>query len=230
MAYKDLAVIIIPTLNEKEGVGRTVGDVVRFVPGCRVLIIDSFSEDGTADIARDHGATVIDAPRGGKGLAVRSALPGIISTYLSKWYIMLDGDYTYPAKHIPAMLQELENGADVVMGYRASKEGDSMSRMNRIGNWGLSALASTLCMTRIRDVCTGMWGFSRRALCVFNLTSVGFTLEADFLMNTVRYHLKLAQIPIEYRSRADGSTTKLGIRDGFKIASFMIKNRPTGGY
>jgi len=138
---------------------------------------------------------------------------------------MMDGDFTYPAKHIPEMIRCLDNGADVVIGYRFKRAKGSMSRMNTIGNCGLSILASALYGVHVKDVCSGMWGFRRNVLSRYNITSDGFTLEADLFANTIRNGCKLAQIPIGYRARLDGSVAKLGIKDGFKIARFLIRKR-----
>jgi len=218
-------VVMIPTLNEAKAIGQTVIDVFDNVPDCQVLILDSYSINGTADKARNKGAVVMDAPRGGKGLAVRSVLPQVVANYQADYYVMIDGDFTYPAKHFPEIIKRLDDGADVVIGYRNKRAKGSMSRMNIIGNWGLSMLASILYGVYVRDVCSGMWGFSRKALLKYKLTSNGFTLEVDLFINTVKGKYKLAQIPIEYRARLDGSVAKLGMTDGFKIAWFLIRKR-----
>ena len=227
MQNKDV-VILIPTLNEVETIGRTVEDILKWVPGCRPLVIDSYSVDGTAGVARSAGATVVFAPKGGKGVAVRSVLPEILSEYPCKWFVMLDGDATYPAKHIPEVLAELDDGADVVLGYRDVRERGSMTRTNIIGNYGLSLLASVLYGKRVRDVCTGLWGFRREALERFMITSNKFTLEADLFVNAMRNRCRIKQIPIEYRARPEGSNSKLSMKDGLEIGGFLVKSRFRG--
>lgn len=224
MRQKDI-IVIIPTLNEAKAIGKTIDDVLEYARNCHIAVLDSYSINGTADIARSKGAVVVNAPRGGKGVAVRSVLSKVMAAFTGKCYVMIDGDYTYPAKHILEIAEQIENGADVVIGYRKKRAKGSMSHMNRIGNWGLSMLASVLYGVHVKDVCSGMWGFSRKALVRYKLGSSGFTLEADLFVNTVRNGFRLAQIPIEYRARLDGSIAKLGIRDGFKIAWFLIRRR-----
>ena len=221
---KDI-VVLIPTLNEAKAIGQTVVDVFDNVPNCQVLILDSYSINGTADEARDKGAVVINAVKGGKGIALRSVLPQIIVSYQADYYVMIDGDFTYPAKHLPQIIRSLDNGADVVIGYRNKRAKGSMSCTNKLGNWGLSMLASILYGVYVKDVCSGMWGFRRSVLSRYELSSNGFTLEADLFTNTVKGKYKLVQIPIEYRARLDGSVAKLNIQDGFKIGSFLIKKR-----
>jgi len=219
-------VVIIPTLNEAKAIGQTIDDVYDNIPHCRVLVIDSYSINGTADLARDKGAVVINTCKDdkGKGRAVRSVLPQIIAGFRADYYVMIDGDFTYPAKHLPEIVRSLDN-ADVVIGYRNKRAKGSMSHMNIIGNWGLSMLASILYGVYVKDVCSGMWGFRRSVLSRYELSSNGFTLEADLFTNTVKGKYKLAQIPIGYRARLDDSIAKLSIKDGFKIGWFLVRKR-----
>lgn len=224
MKHKDI-VVLIPTLNESKAIGQTIDDVFKYVPRCRIAVLDSYSFNDTVGIAKSKGAVVIKAPKGGKGIAVRSVLPQIITSCRGDYYVMVDGDFTYPAKHLPEIIKNLDNGVDVVIGYRHKRAKGSMSRINTIGNCGLSILASILYGVHVKDVCSGMWGFRRNVLSRYNITSDGFTLEADLFVNTIRNRCKLTQIPIEYRARLDGSVAKLGIKDGFKIAWFLIRGR-----
>ena len=99
-----------------------------------------------------------------------------------------------------------------------------MTLLHSIGNFGLSLGASILTWCWIRDVCSGMWGFRTDVAKSFELVSRGFTLEAEFFVNVVRGDLKLEQIPIQYFPR-QGGKAKITVRDGFKIAWFLIKRR-----
>lgn len=218
-------VVLIPTLNEAKAIIKTLDDVLEYLPECQIVVLDSYSSNGTVDLVKSKPVAIINAPKGGKGLAVRSVLARVMSTFTGKCYVMLNGDYTYPARHILEFAELIENGADVVIGYRNLRAKGAMSRMNAIGNWGLSMLASMLYRVRVKDVCSGMWGFHRDVLFRYKLSSKGFTLEADLFVNTVKGKYKLTQIPIEYRARLDGSVAKLGVGDGFKIAWFLIKSR-----
>jgi len=216
--------VMIPTLNEEEAIGDTIDDVNAHVDSCQIVVVDGYSDDRTKDIALDKGALVIDAPRG-KGLAVRTVLPVILGQFAFRWLVMLDGDFTYPAKYIPLLVRSMEHGADVVMGYRRYLEKGSMTTVNRIGNCGLSILASLLYWTPVNDLCTGLWGIHKPALRMMSLTSDRFTLEADLFVNTVRNGFVLDQIPIEYRARQQGSNTKLMVKDGLEIGWFLVKGR-----
>lgn len=63
----DRVAILIPCYNEALTIGKVVDDFSREMPGSTIYVYDNNSSDGTADIAREHGATVVHEPRQGKG-------------------------------------------------------------------------------------------------------------------------------------------------------------------
>ena len=220
-------VVLLPTLNEEIAIKKTIDDIQQYAPDCTVWVVDS-SSDNTLEIAAEAGAVVTIVLKRDKGAAVREAIQMSRWEYFvcsAKHILMMDGDYTYPAKHIPEILGLLDSGYDVVTGYRHKKEAGAVPALNVIGNWGLSIIASIFYRKYIHDVCTGMWGFKASILKGFKLTSDGFTLEADLWHNAVSSGCQIAQIPIGYRARQDGSKSTLKVSDGFKIASFIIKHR-----
>jgi rSAM/selenodomain-associated transferase 2 len=57
--------IVIPTLNEADGIGQTLSALRPLTTGgVQTVVADGASTDGTAAIAHEYGATVIAAPRG----------------------------------------------------------------------------------------------------------------------------------------------------------------------
>jgi dolichol-phosphate mannosyltransferase len=194
------------------------------IPDSRVVVVDSNSTDATATVAKEEGAVVINTLRGGKGVAVRYALAQLLGDDIP-YLIMMDGDYTYPACHIDAILRALMDGADVVIGYRHKRASGSMTGINLVGNKALSLLASLLYGYWVKDVCSGMWGFRTRALRGFTITSKRFTLEADLFVNARKRGCRIVQVPINYRARLSGSTAKLRVSDGIKIGWFLIQRR-----
>ena len=193
-----------------------------------ILVIDS-SSDNTAEIASKLGAKVIHCNRKGKGNAFWASL-----TYLdgSDIVIMSDADSTYPLiVNIPTIVEMLKKYSigenyDVVIGYRKYRLPGSMTRLNLFGNQLLSAIATMLYGFRIRDVCSGLWGFRKETLDRFSLTSEGFTLEADLFTNAIYSHCKIAQFPIKYRARLGQSSAKFKpVIDWLKILKFLIIRR-----
>ena len=218
--------VLLPTLNEECTIRQTIEDVREFAPRNSIIVVVDSSTDKTAKIANEAQAMVIGVPKLGKGRTLRDALLVLPTLYPdTTHYIMLDGDFTYPARYIPKMLDMLEQGADTVMGYRKKREAGAMTRTNLFGNVMLSLIAQVLYGYGVKDICTGMWGFRREAIDRFKLTSNGFTLEADLFQCAVKTGCKVTQFPIRYRARPDGSTAKLAVFDGVKIGWFLLSKR-----
>jgi len=124
-----------------------------------------------------------------------------------------------------AMTRLLKN-YDVVIGSRlkGTIEPGAMTRLNVVGNVLLSLLAWALFGARISDVCTGFWGYRSDAIRRLELEARGFELEADMFVECVRNGLRIAEIPITYRARADQPKLS-SLRDGVKIGMFLWKRR-----
>ncbi len=188
----------------------------------RTVVIDNGSTDGTAEAARGKGAVVIVEPRRGKGMAMRTGFDQTRADYV----VMLDGDATYPARHIPEMLEILQDGYDVVLGSRlkGTRASGSISLFNVAGNRLLTWLACVLYGRKTSDLCTGYWAFRGSVLPSLELSSRGFNLEAELFSEVVRHKLRLGEVPIHYRRRA--TPTKLrSLRDGFRIARTLLRKR-----
>ena len=90
MDYSNIAVII-PCYNEALTIGKVVDDFHRELPDATVYVYDNNSADNTAQIAKQHGATVRHEPRQGKGNVCRQMFRDIDA----ECYLMVDGDDTY---------------------------------------------------------------------------------------------------------------------------------------
>ena len=219
--------IIIPALNEEDTVGKVIDeipkeDLQRKGYRVEILVIDNNSTDRTAEIAREKGAKVILEPAKGKGRAIRTAFESVSGDFI----FMLDADYTYPATYIPRMLEVLQERHDVVIGSRLKgqmAEG-AMSKTNLVGNRLLAFMASTLYRTKISDLCTGYWGFTRRVISDLELDATGFELEADMFIEIAKRGYKIAEVPIYYRRRM--TPPKLSaLKDGLKIGWTLVTKR-----
>jgi glycosyltransferase involved in cell wall biosynthesis len=224
MKFSRTVSIIIPTLNEEETIGRVIDEIPRENIERKgyqveVMVVDNDSTDKTREIAAEKGATVIVESAKGKGRAIRTAFGAASGDFI----FMLDADYTYPATYIPKMLEVLQGGGDVVIGSRLRGQmGEgAMSKLNKVGNRLLAFMANTLYRTRISDLCTGYWGFTKKVVNTLELSATGFELEAEMFVEITKKGYKIAEVPIYYRERVSPSKLR-SLRDGLKIGKTLI--------
>ncbi|MDI6904255.1 MAG: glycosyltransferase family 2 protein [Candidatus Bathyarchaeia archaeon] len=107
-------VVLIPTLNEEEGLAATVLEVMQFLNKPYILVVDGNSSDGTVDVAKRLGLDVVFQDGKGKGDAIGKALK-LLRYADPKYAVFIDADFTYPAEYIPRMIGVLEENPEVGM-------------------------------------------------------------------------------------------------------------------
>ena len=99
--------VVIPTYNEAQSIGLVLADIPAGIVQ-QVLVVDSESTDGTAQIARDMGAEVLHEPRRGYG---RACLTGLAAVNAPDVVVFLDGDYSDRPAEMSRLLEPLRQGA-----------------------------------------------------------------------------------------------------------------------
>lgn len=213
----DLLTVIIPTLNEAKGIGLVIDEVLSVGIGKgNILIVDGGSTDGTIDIVRSKGVRVIMQEGRGKAAAIATAVKYVKTPFIA----VIDGDYTYPAKHIPLLLNEAIRGYDLVIGARRGVKG-AQSIIYRLGNYVLTKFFNLLFGTKLSDVLSGMYVVRTSKLRELGFEMSGFSIEAELVSHIASTTSKVVEVPIEYRRRL--GKKKLGVVDGFRIARDMIR-------
>jgi len=215
--------VLVPCYNEAVTVGKVIDDFHRVLPGATVYVYDNNSSDDTADIARQHGAVVRKEPRQGKGNVVRQMMRDIDADY----YIMVDGDDTYPAEAAPDLLAPLiADEADHVVGDRLSNGtyGEENARaFHGFGNNLVRWLIKRLYGFEFNDVMTGYRAYNYVFAKSFPVLSPGFEIETELSIHAVDKRWRIAQVPIVYRNRPEGSVSKLNtFSDGAKVLGMIM--------
>ena len=113
-----LVSVVIPCLNEAENIEQCVRESFAAMERAglkgEVVVSDNNSTDGSGDLAAAAGARVVHEPRPGYGSAYLAGFAAARGDYI----VMLDADLTYPFEEIPAFVEKLQSGADLVMGDR----------------------------------------------------------------------------------------------------------------
>ena len=220
--------ILIPALNEEEGIGKTIQAIPRHELEemgyeVQILVVDNGSEDKTDELARRAGAEVVFESRRGYGRAYKtgfaSAKGEIIAT--------ADADLTYPVEEIPGLVELLEDEElDFITTNRfALIEKGAMSFRNKVGNTTLSLTMRLLFRLDIKDSQSGMWVFRSSILNKAKLRSDGMPLSEELKLEAC-YFLKRRwkEVPILLRERT-GRAKIRAWRDGVANLIFLFKKR-----
>jgi len=222
-----LVSVVIPCLNEAENIESCVkaalGAIERMgVPG-EVVVADNNSEDDSVRLAQEAGARVVIERRRGYGSAYLAGFAASTGRYI----VMADADLTYDFEEIPHFVEELQAGAELVMGDRMDNiQPGAMPWLHRyIGNPILTGLLNLFFRTGISDAHCGMRALRREVLPRLDLRTTGMEFASEMVIRASKENLKIAEFPIEYHPR--GGESKLSsFRDGWRHLRFLLVHSP----
>ena len=215
--------VLIPCYNEARTIAKVVDVFKRVLPDADIYVYDNNSSDGTANIAREHGAIVRTERRQGKGNVVRQMMRDIDADY----YLMVDGDDTYPAEAAPQLLAPLmADEADMCVGDRLSNGtyGEENDRaFHGFGNDLVRVLIKWIYGFEFSDVMTGYRAYNAVFAKTMPVLSPGFEIETELSIHAVDKRWRIAEVPIDYRDRPEGSESKLDtFSDGMKVLLMIM--------
>jgi len=213
--------VIVPCHNEELTIEKVVRAFRSQPSVAQVLVIDNNCSDRTAEVARAAGAQVIAETRPGKGFAL---VTGLREAGRSDYYVMVDGDDTYPAEALPALLARAERGADMVIGTRLATTAESAFRTGHdFGNRLFIFLVRVLFRLRTRDLFSGYRVLSRRFIETVPLLARGFEVELELSLQALSNSYRVEEVPVQYRARPAGSASKLRTYvDGLRILKALV--------
>jgi len=191
-----------------------------------IIVVDARSTDDTLEISKNFAdKVIIQDGKGGKGEAVKVGIQKW-SEAPSDILIMMDADGSYVWDDVERLIHALEYGAKVVTGVRLKSiftRVEGMSLLHHVGNHALAILASIRNRRRIRDLCSGLWGFRADAIIEISPSAEGFDLEAEIHGRMRALGLPLVQIPIQWRRRIGGEAKIRSFVDGIRILYRVIR-------
>jgi len=220
--------VLIPCRNEELTVGQVIAGFRSEFPESTIYVCDNASTDQTSSCAVKAGAKVLYEPIAGKGRVLRRMFSDIEADI----YILVDGDGTYDPAEASFMVKTLlDEGLDMVTGSRTTISAINTRRSHVFGNSAFNYLYRFLFGAEFSDIFTGYRILSRRLVKSFPALSSGFEIETELSVHASQLCLPVAEVPVSYRARPEGSKSKLRtIPDGFRILRSMIsmlkENRP----
>ncbi|WP_114577208.1 glycosyltransferase family 2 protein [Saliphagus sp. LR7] len=220
--------IVMPTLNEEEGVGECITRAKRAIAELGVpaeIILSDSSTDRTPEIGRKMGATIVTPDEPGYGYAYRYAFDRARGEFI----VIGDADTTYDFEKIPELLDRLEEtGADMVMGSRLEgeiKSGAMPPLHQYIGNPLLTKFLNAFYDAGVSDAHSGFRIIRRSSLEYLDLKSDGMEFASEMIMEAGAKDMVIEEVPITYHER-EGEATLESFKDGWRHVRFMLVNAP----
>ena len=220
--YKGQSItIIIPCLNEEQGIEKVLRAMPEFVD--EVIVVDNASTDRTSDVARSLGAKVIREDVRGYGRAYKRGFAVATGDLI----ITLDGDHSYPVDALSYLVEAfLHLDVDFLNTSRFPvRDSSAMSFKHKVGNLMLSVAMSVLYFRWVRDSQSGMWVFRRSIIKDMKLESDSMAFSEEIKVEVLRNsRLRFGEISILYSARL-GEKKLNPWRDGIQNMWFLAKKR-----
>jgi dolichol-phosphate mannosyltransferase len=213
---KPRTLIVTPTYNERDNLGRFIEEVRRTAPDADVLVVDDASPDGTGALAdaiaaKDPQVRVMHrAGKLGLGTAYMQAFAQGLREGYDRFFEM-DADLSHDAKYLPEFMRAMDDGADAVIGSRNIPGGG-------VEGWGVgrhfiskggSVYSRTILGLGIHDLTSGYKAFTRRALEAIDLNAVrsnGYSFQIEMTYRLVLQGMKVTEVPIVFVDRLVGKS------------------------
>jgi len=213
--------VLIPCYNEEAAIATVVKDFRRFLPDADIYVYDNNSKDRTREVAEAAGAIVRNEPQQGKGSVMRRMMSEIDADV----FLTADGDDTYDAASAPLLVRALiENRLAMVVGRRIHTEKEAYRRGHVLGNLMFTRSVEWLFGRTFTDILSGYRVFSRAFVQSFPTASRGFEIETELTVHALTLNLPVQEIDTPYKSRPEGSVSKLHTyRDGWRISMMILR-------
>ncbi len=212
--------VIIPALNEADGIGSVLAAIKALPLQAEIIVINDGSTDNTADVARHSGATlVLEHPvPAGYGYSLKAGIAAASNEII----VITDADGTYPVGSIPALVDMLNRGFDMVVGARFGKayRGAFLKMPARII---FKLLVEFTTGKRIPDINSGFRVFRKQDILPFFpdlCNTFSFTTTQTLIYQlTGRF---VGYVPVAYEKRVGRSKVRI-VRDALRTMQYIVE-------
>jgi glycosyltransferase involved in cell wall biosynthesis len=203
--------VVLPCLNE----AASLPGVLTAMPGgYRPLVVDNNSTDGTAEVARRHGAEVVAEPLPGYGSAVHAGVVAATTPIVA----VLDADGSLDPHDLPALVDELDRGADMAIGRRRPIEGLRWPWHARLGTAAVCWRLRNRYGLPVHDIAP-MRVAQRDAVLALGVTDRRSGYPLELLVRAAQAGWKVIERDVAYRPRTGGKSKVSGSIRGSLIAA-----------
>lgn len=209
--------VIMPTFNERESLGRVAGHLLDTVAGVDLLVVDDNSPDGTGEIADGMAAddsrvqVMHREGHGGLGRAYVAGFDWAIG-HGYDYVVQMDADGSHPASRIPAMLDAVtsDDQPGLVLGSRWMPGGSVVNWPKRREFFSRSAnfYARLALGVPARDITAGFRAYPIEVLrqMTARVDSRGYSFQIEMTLRVFDAGFPVVEIPIEFREREAGAS------------------------
>ena len=209
-------VVVVPTYEEAANIDALCAAVRAALPDADLLIVDDNSPDGTADRARAAAErlgrieVMVRADKGGLGAAYRAGFTAALQRG-ADICVQMDADLSHDATALPALVANVELGADLAIGSRYVPGGRTLDwpwQRRALSRWGNRYAAGVLGLA-VNDATAGFRAYSADALRRLDFDSVradGYGFQVEMTHRLVRIGGRIVEFPITFRERVAGES------------------------
>jgi glycosyltransferase involved in cell wall biosynthesis len=223
--------VVVPTYNEIDNIDRLLREVRAVVPDAQVLVVDDGSPDGTADRVEALGVELggIELLRrtekNGLGNAYRAGLRHAIDAG-AEICVQMDADLSHDPLVLPALIGNVEHGADLAIGSRYVPGGRTVNwprRRRWLSRWGNRYAAGVLGLA-INDATAGFRAYRSAMLEHMRFETVraeGYGFQIEMTYRLVSAGGKVVEFPISFQDRTEGVSKMSGsiIQEAFVLVA-----------
>lgn len=216
--------VVIAARDETRSIGAVVKGVREALSAMHglqfeVIVVSDGSRDDTAAVARAAGADVLENQHSrGYGAALKRGIRRAAYPFIA----IIDGDGTYPAEAMPRIVDELQRGADQVVGARTTPRA-RIPLLRRPAKWIVRTLASWFAGQRVPDLNSGLRGLRRSVLeGVVRLLPDGFSCTTTLTMAGLLSDWSVVWVPVDYHRRT-GTSKFRAVRDTSRLVLSLLR-------
>jgi glycosyltransferase involved in cell wall biosynthesis len=198
--------VVIAAKQEAPSIADIIDRTRRYAS--EIVVVDGHSTDGTRDVAKRHGASVLVDGGRGKGEAIRCAIP-VIRTPVT---VFLDADGSHDPEDIPLLVEPiLANRADHVSASRlrggSSELHGGFDEFFRLaGSSFITACINWRFNCHLSDSQNGFRAIRTSVLRELKLSENMTTIEQEMIIKTLRRGWRMAEVPSHEHPRAHGTS------------------------
>ena len=207
--------VILPALDEAEALPRVLRNLP---PGYRAIVVDNGSTDGTADVARAHGALVVEQLVRGFGAACWAGLQAATADIVC----FMDADASFDAAELPAVADPVAAGrADLVLGSRQAAAG-AWPLHARVANRVLAFEVRRRTKVAVTDL-GPMRAVRRDALLALGMTDRRSGWPLEMVLRAQRAGWRIEEVPVTYRPRIGRSKVTGTVKGTIRAVTDMSR-------